>query len=146
MDRLTEPQRSALMARVRSKHTAPERQVRRAAHSLGLRFRLHRRDLPGKPDLVFPRHRLALFVHGCFWHCHPGCPRASEPATRKDFWKAKLEANRRRDAEAVIVLEGLGWRTLIVWECEAKRPSLLRQILIDAFDLRSSDVDDINPR
>lgn len=96
--------------------------VRKAAHALGLRFRLYRKDLPGSPDLVLRRHRTAIFVHGCFWHRHPGCSKASIPKTRPDFWQAKFDANVERDALAIKTLERLGWRVAIIWECEVKTP------------------------
>lgn len=117
------------MSRVRSKDTSPEMRVRRAAHALGLRFRLHRRDLPGKPDLVFPRHRAALFVHGCFWHRHPGCAKASMPKSRPDFWQAKFERNIERDRRVETELEALGWRVFVIWECETKSDERIRDLL-----------------
>lgn len=108
------------MSRVTGKDTKPELAVRRIAHSLGLRFRLHKRDLPGRPDLVFPKHRLAVFVHGCFWHRHEGCRLASTPKTRADFWQAKFETNVARDAAAAEQLAALGWNVLVLWECETR--------------------------
>lgn len=120
MDHLTPERRSANMAKVRGKHTAPEMTVRRLAHRLGLRFRLHRKDLPGKPDLVFPGRRLAVFVHGCFWHRHHGCKRATMPATREAFWRAKFDATVERDRDNLDELQRLGWKTLVLWECELK--------------------------
>lgn len=108
------------MARIVGKGTKPEMAVRRAAHALGYRFRLHRRDLPGSPDLVFPSRRLALFVHGCFWHRHAGCRLAYNPKSNVGFWQAKFEGNVTRDARAVEDLEGLGWRAEMIWECETK--------------------------
>ena len=119
-DRLTPLKRSALMAKIKSKDTGPEMRVRRLAHALGYRFRLHRKDLPGKPDLVFPRLRKAILVHGCFWHRHPGCKQASEPKSRVDFWQAKFLRNMTRDADALMALEILGWDVLVVWECETE--------------------------
>lgn len=119
-DKLDPERRSANMARVRGKDTGPEMRVRRIAHRMGLRYRLHRSDLPGRPDLVFPRHRLAVFVHGCFWHRHPGCGRASTPATRTDFWRAKFDGSVERDQRQQAALEASGWRVLILWECELK--------------------------
>lgn len=115
-----DPARSAQMALVKGKDTKPELRVRRLAHRLGFRFRLHRRDLPGSPDLVFPRRRAVVFVHGCFWHRHPdpNCWRSRLPKTRREFWIPKLEANVARDGAARAALEALGWRVLIVWECE----------------------------
>ena len=112
--------RSAMMARVRGKDTAPELHVRRLLHARGLRFRLHRKDLPGRPDIVLPGLRIAIFVHGCFWHGH-NCPRGKPPASNRDFWLPKLEANRRRDRDSVEALERQGWRVEIVWECSLKQ-------------------------
>jgi DNA mismatch endonuclease (patch repair protein) len=117
------------MSRVRGKHTSPEMRVRRAAHAMGLRFRLHRKDLPGKPDLVFPRHGVALFVHGCFWHRHPGCPKSSTPKSRTEYWTDKFERNVERDARAIAELEALGWRTAVIWECATKNAAQLAHTL-----------------
>jgi DNA mismatch endonuclease, patch repair protein len=108
------------MRAVKAKNTRPELLVRQVAHALGYRFRLHRRDLPGKPDLIFPRLRKAIFVHGCFWHRHPNCPRATLPKTNKEFWQHKLESNARRDAEQICALRQSGWDTMIIWQCETK--------------------------
>jgi DNA mismatch endonuclease (patch repair protein) len=132
MDRLTPTRRSYLMSRVRSRDTEPEMAVRRTAHGLGFRFRLHARELPGSPDLVFPRLRSLVFVHGCFWHRHPGCEKASNPSTRIEFWRAKFGRNIARDAAVRRELEALGWRILVVWECEAKDLKGLR-VLIGRF-------------
>lgn len=122
MDTLTPTQRSQRMARVRGKNTSPEMAVRRLTHSLGYRFRLHRKDLPGRPDLVFPRHRAVILVHGCFWHRHPdpACPLARLPKSRLSFWLPKLERNRARDCENREALARDGWRVLELWECELK--------------------------
>ncbi|MCK5745258.1 MAG: DNA mismatch endonuclease Vsr [Oricola sp.] len=108
------------MALVRGKDTKPEIVVRRIAHALGYRFRLHRKDLPGKPDLVFPRLRKAILVHGCFWHQHPdpACWRSRIPKSRPEFWVPKLEGNVRRDQENERALREMGWDVLVVWECE----------------------------
>lgn len=110
--------RSRNMRAVRGAHTKPELIVRRAAHALGLRFRLFRSDLPGRPDLTFPKWRTALFVNGCFWHQHPNCPRSKLPKSNKEFWKAKLERNATRDRSNYDRLVQQGWRVLVVWECE----------------------------
>ncbi|WP_025310947.1 very short patch repair endonuclease [Roseicyclus elongatus] len=118
MDVFDEETRSRVMASVRGRDTKPEMAVRRYLHARGLRFRLHRRDLPGRPDLVFPSRRVAVFVHGCFWHQRPGCRRAKLPRTRADFWRRKLEGNVERDAAALAELEAGGWTALVVWECE----------------------------
>ncbi|UQR68190.1 very short patch repair endonuclease [Bradyrhizobium sp. C-145] len=116
------------MAQVRSKNTTPEMAVRKAAHALGLRFRLHRKDLPGTPDLVFSSRRIALFVHGCFWHRHD-CRRASMPASNVEYWTAKFDRNIRRDARAAVDLREVGWRCVRIWECEANDPRKLVRIL-----------------
>jgi DNA mismatch endonuclease, patch repair protein len=116
------PERSRQMARVRSKDTKPEMAVRRLVHRLGYRYRLHRRDLPGSPDIVFPGRRKVIFVHGCFWHRHPDpdCKLARMPKSRLEFWEPKLEANAERDKRALQALEALGWEALTLWECEIK--------------------------
>jgi DNA mismatch endonuclease, patch repair protein len=121
------------MARIRAKNTRPELRVRRAAHALDLRFRLHRRDLPGTPDLVFPRHRVIVFVHGCFWHQHPGCERAVLPATRQDYWLSKLARNQERDAAARAALVGTGWQVIEFWECALDSDAAAGDALVDAF-------------
>jgi DNA mismatch endonuclease (patch repair protein) len=113
------------MARVRGVDTKPELIVRRLLHALGYRFRLHRRDLAGSPDIVLPRRRRAVFVHGCFWHRHEGCRLASSPKTRRDFWEAKFTRNVERDARAVSDLRRDGWAVTIVWECETRSPQSL---------------------
>lgn len=120
-----DPERSALMARVRGKNSKPELIVRRLAHALGYRFRLHRRNLPGTPDLVFPRLRKVIFVHGCFWHRHQGCQRATTPKTRAAYWQSKFAANIKRDALKEHQLKELGWNVLVVWECETFDPETL---------------------
>lgn len=117
-DRLSPEARSANMARVRSRDTKPELFVRKLLHRKGFRFRLHRRDLQGRPDLFLPKHKLAIFVHGCFWHGHSGCPRAKLPTTRADFWRRKIEQNRLRDEAAVDALQSLGISTVILWQCQ----------------------------
>lgn len=137
MDRLDSAARSALMRAVRRKDTTPELRVRRLAHRLGLRFRLHRHDLPGTPDLVFPRRRIALFVHGCFWHRHPGCRYATTPATRREFWEAKFTANQARDRRQTEQLRSLGWQVVVVWECETRNIPTLEARLRTLFALPS---------
>lgn len=132
-DRLTPDRRSWLMSRVKSKNTSPEICVRKLAHSLGLRFRLHRNDLPGTPDLVFPKYRIALFVHGCFWHRHPGCKKASTPKTDVQNWEAKFRRNVERDEENFSDLRALGWSVEIIWECETKSIELLKDRLTSIF-------------
>ena len=119
-DIMDSKRRSKLMAGIRGRDTAPEIAVRRIAHRMGLRFRLHRKDLPGRPDLVFPRHRLVVFVHGCFWHRHERCRYASTPKSRIAFWMEKFAANVARDACQEAALRALGWRILVVLECETR--------------------------
>lgn len=108
------------MGRIRAKDTRPELRVRSLLHRNGYRFRLHAPDLPGCPDIVFRRRRKVVFVHGCFWHRHPGCPRATFPSTRVDYWRLKFERNCVRDAAVKSALRELGWDILIVWECEVR--------------------------
>lgn len=122
MDTLTPAQRSERMSRVRGRDTKPEVAVRRIVHGMGYRFRLHRKDLPGKPDIMLPRHRAVIFVHGCFWHRHeePSCALARLPKSRLEFWEPKLEANRLRDIRNKEALEAAGWRVLTIWECEVR--------------------------
>jgi len=115
---LSESQRSALMARIRKKDTKPEIVVRRLAHAMGFRFRLHRRDLPGTPDLVFPRLRKAVLVHGCFWHRHDCRLGRKTPDKNLDYWRPKLERNQARDTENELRLRALGWDVMVVWECQ----------------------------
>lgn len=118
--RTIDPQRSATMRAVRSKNTEPEMVVRRFVCGLGFRYRLHRKDLPGVPDLVFPKLKRVIFVHGCFWHGHL-CARGNRiPKTRRSYWKEKISRNIDRDARHIAELRKLGWKTLIVWECDLK--------------------------
>lgn len=126
---MTDPARSVQMALVKGKDTKPELVVRRLIHSLGYRFRLHRKDLPGKPDVVLSRHRKAIEVRGCFWHQHPDptCWRSRRPKTRQEFWVPKLEANATRDRENETALRELGWQLLVVWECETA-PALRQEL------------------
>jgi DNA mismatch endonuclease (patch repair protein) len=122
---MTDPARSAQMALVRSRDTKVEMRVRKFLHATGLRYRLHDRRLPGAPDLVFSSRRTLVFVHGCFWHRHPGCAAARMPKSREEFWRAKLEGNVLRDARQQVELEKLGWVVLVIWECETRNSHLL---------------------
>jgi len=135
MDIVSRSVRSRMMRGIRSSDTRPELLVRSAAHRLGLRFRLHRRDLPGTPDLVFPRHRTVVFVHGCFWHRHD-CGLAAEPKTRKRFWTEKFAANVMRDEKNRAELAAQGWRVIEIWECETRNSSSVRRRLQRAFHVR----------
>lgn len=131
-DKLTPTKRSENMRQIKSRDMKPEIFVRKLAHSLGFRFRLHRKDLPGKPDLVFPSRRAVIFVHGCFWHQHPrrNCLDSRLPKSNLDYWLPKLSKNQARDKANIRYLKAKGWRVLIVWECETKDPDLLRNKLI----------------
>jgi len=120
--------RSGTMRAVKSKHTAPEMAVRRFLHAVGLRYRLHDQRLPGAPDLVFPSRRVALFVHGCFWHQHPGCAGAARPRSRLEYWTRKLDGNMMRDRRQHAELQLIGWKPLVIWECEARERKLLMQL------------------
>lgn len=120
VDRISSARRSENMRAIRSKDTSPEKRVRSSAHRLGLRFRLHRKDLPGSPDLVFPSRRTVLFVHGCFWHRHENCKEATTPKTNTDYWSRKFKRNLERDRENRKKLEEEGWKVLVIWECETK--------------------------
>jgi len=127
--------RSDIMRAVKRAHTAPEIVVRQALHALGLRFRLHRRDLPGSPDIVLPKFRTVVFVHGCFWHRHPDCRYATTPKSRQEYWLPKFEANVERDARKEAQLQDLGWRVVVMWECETKSLEALQARLRLEFDL-----------
>jgi len=130
VDRIDAARRSFNMSRVRSVDTRPEMEVRRLLHKLGYRFRLHRRSLPGRPDLVFPSRRAAIFVHGCFWHRHAGCRKASMPSTRAEFWAEKFASNEARDERVQCALVDEGWRVEVVWECEVRDSDTLARRLI----------------
>jgi DNA mismatch endonuclease (patch repair protein) len=117
---MNEDQRRTLMARFKGKDTKPEIAVRKVLHAAGRRFRLHGRDLPGKPDIVLAKDRTVVLVHGCFWHGHQNCSIARVPKTQSDFWLQKFENNRARDERVRAALEGLGWRVVVIWECEVK--------------------------
>jgi DNA mismatch endonuclease (patch repair protein) len=122
MDTVDSKRRSEIMSRIGPRDTTPELAVRRVAHQLGYRFRLHRKNLPGRPDLVFPRFKVIVFVHGCFWHRHLGCANCSTPKTRPEFWTAKFAATVARDRRNEEALATLGWKVLNIWECEAEDP------------------------
>lgn len=119
-DFLSPEERSRRMARIRSENTSPELALRRELHRMGLRFTLRNSKLPGKPDLLFPRHRTAVFVHGCFWHRHPGCAIATTPKSNTAFWQDKFDRNVARDSRVSAELEHLGWRVIVAWECGLK--------------------------
>lgn len=135
-DVLTPEQRQFVMSRIKSKNTKPEMLLRRGLHGRGLRYRLHAVELPGKPDIVFPKYRTVIFVHGCFWHGH-GCSLFKWPRTRASFWKTKISRNKERDREAQLALMRAGWRLILVWECalRGKFRRALQDILSDAETL-----------
>ena len=128
-DTRTKEQRRRIMQAVRSKDTGPEWKIRRLLHALGYRYRLHRIDLPGRPDLVFPARKKAVFVHGCFWHAHR-CPYGQPPKSRPEYWMPKLEQNKDRDVKTAARLESLGWDVLTVWQCETKDCAAITSRLI----------------
>lgn len=116
------------MASIRGSDTKPERVVRSLLHVAGFRFRLHRKDLPGRPDILLPKHRLAIFVHGCFWHHHAGCSFAYMPKSNREFWRKKFDANALRDERVLADLQERGWRTLVVWECHLKNSDNMKRL------------------
>ena len=124
------------MSRIRNRDTEPERIVRSWLHKAGYRFRLHRRDLPGTPDIVLPKHRIAIFVHGCFWHRHPGCRFAYTPKSRVEFWEKKFKENVERDQRKQKTLEDAGWRVVVVWECEIQNAAWLERVSIRSDECR----------
>ncbi len=126
-------QRSRNMSAIKSKNTKPEIAVRRLLHSMGYRFRLHRKDLPGSPDIVLPKYKTVIFVHGCFWHRHENCKYSSTPKTRKKFWESKFEVNVKRDLEIQEKIKNIEWRSIVIWECETKDLKKLRVKLFDIF-------------
>lgn len=145
MDIVDRETRSRMMGNIRGKNTKPELVVRRLAHSLGYRFRLHRRDLPGSPDITFPKFRAVIFVHGCFWHRHDGCRFCTTPSSNLSFWSEKFRRNVERDRKAEAALLGMGWRTIIVWECQTRDPSDLETTLkryLSGFALCCMDLPD----
>jgi DNA mismatch endonuclease, patch repair protein len=130
MDSLTKKRRSWNMSRIRGKNTSPEKRVRSLLHRMGYRFRIHVPYLPGRPDIVLPKHRTVIFVHGCFWHRHRGCKNCSTPSNNRGFWVTKLEGNAARDRVQQRTLRRLGWRPIVVWECETEKPDKLDRTLV----------------
>ena len=122
------------MSKIRGKNTGPELIVRSLLHAMGFRFRIHVKKLPGQPDVVLARHRKIILVHGCFWHAHPGCKRATRPTTRAEFWSRKIDGNVKRDEAVRIALRELGWNVLVVWQCETLRPEVLRLKLLSFME------------
>lgn len=131
MDVFSIEKRSKIMAKIKGKDTKPEKIIRSLLHKMGYRFRLHRRDLPGNPDIVLPKYKKGIFVHGCFWHGHKGCPRSEKPSSNKNFWNEKLTKNIERDKQNQRKLNELGWVSLVIWQCQIKKGNIsqLRQTL-----------------
>src|SRR2546421_9310973 len=127
-DRLTKARRSWNMSRIRGKDTTPEKVVRSLLHRMGYRFRLHAKKLPGRPDIVLPKYKTVIFVHGCFWHRHKGCKNCTTPTNRREWWLKKLNGNADRDRIRQRALRKLGWRTIIVWECQTERPTAVQRL------------------
>lgn len=136
MDIFEPEKRSSVMSKIRGKNTKPEMIVRRCLHSLGFRFRLHSKRLPGSPDIVLPKYKSVIFVHGCFWHRHPGCNKATTPKSNVQFWSDKLNGNVKRFAVVQKELSSLGWSVIVVWECETKDLSKLEELLIAVLKKR----------
>jgi len=128
-DKFTAQERSRIMSRVKNRDTAPEKLVRQLLHKMGYRFRLQRKDLPGKPDIVLPKHKKVIFVHGCFWHGHAGCSRGARPTSNSDFWNQKIEKNINRDKNVQAQLRELGWQPFVVWQCQTRNLAELQQHL-----------------
>ncbi len=139
MDTVSSEQRSRNMSRIRGKNTALELKVRSLLHGLGYRYRLHRKDLPGTPDLVFPVRKSVIFVHGCFWHGHD-CARASLPTSNRDFWETKIGRNKERDAGVQRALIEAGWNVLTIWQCETRNEPALRERLVDFLEAGTMEV------
>lgn len=129
MDIFSPEKRSSVMSKIKGRNTRPEIVVRKMLHRLGFRFRLHRHDLPGSPDITLPRWKVVIFVHGCFWHRHVGCRYATTPSNNAEFWQKKFECNIARDRLAEQQLESMGWRVLVVWECELRSATVLENLI-----------------
>lgn len=141
MDIVSKEYRSWIMSRIRGKNTKPELLVRALLYRMGYRFRLHRKDLPGKPDIVLTRYRKAVFVHGCFWHRHDGCKYAYVPKSRTEFWESKFKENVERDRKNREKLEQMGWTVDIIWECETRNPDTLLKKICSIFNLKILDAE-----
>ena len=125
--------RSRNMSAIKSKNTKPEIAVRKLLHSLGYRFRIHKKNLPGSPDIILPKYKTVIFVHGCFWHRHENCKYASTPKTRKEFWENKFKANVKRDLDIQEKIKNIGWKYVVIWECEINNKSKLKNIFKNLF-------------
>ncbi|MCG7985707.1 MAG: very short patch repair endonuclease [Candidatus Thiodiazotropha lotti] len=134
MDTVSTSKRSEMMRAVKREGSSAEMRVRRLAHSMGLRYRLHHKDLPGTPDLIFPKHKVCLLVHGCFWHRHTGCKKATVPKSNVDYWQKKFADNIARDLRVQRALEDLGWKVVTIWECQTVQEAELKRILLSVFN------------
>lgn len=141
MDIFTREKRSQIMSRIGGKNTKPELIVRSLLHNMGYRFRLHRKDLPGKPDITLPKYKKVIFIHGCFWHSHQDCSRSTRPSTNEKFWQEKLDKNIERDKLNIKNIEMLGWSSLVVWTCEVRDVDRLKIKLISFLESRQQ----VNP-
>lgn len=146
MDIVDQSTRSRMMSRIGGRDTRPERIVRSLLHAKGFRYRLHKRDLPGSPDIVLSKHRIAIFVHGCFWHVHDGCKLAPRPKSNLHFWEPKLAGNKERDLRQQFILHSLGWRILVVWECATRNVALwpALQVVMDKWIMSSEEFGEIS--
>lgn len=139
VDKFRREERSRIMSRIKGYDTAPEKIVRSLLHEMGYRFRLHSEKLPGTPDIVLPRHRKVIYVHGCFWHGHKGCPRSKRPTTNINFWNRKIESNIKRDKKVRIQVKTLDWKSLVIWQCQIDSKTLLakklRKFLTESRDV-----------
>ncbi len=137
MDTVPPDKRSEIMRRIRSVDTLPEMKVRSMIHRMGYRFRLHARNLPGKPDLIFTSRKKAIFVHGCFWHHHSNCPKGSFPKSRTEYWVPKLLLNKKRDAAKIAQLKKLGWNVMVIWQCQLSDMNVLSKRVVSFLGDRS---------
>lgn len=134
MDTISVQKRSEVMSKIRAKNTKPEIAIRSLLHQMGFRFRLHRKDLPGKPDVCLPKYQTVIFIHGCFWHDHKGCPNARLPKSNSAYWLPKIKRNAERDKEHTSALKKAGWKVITIWECELKNQKRLKKKLFKALD------------
>jgi len=137
-DIFSKTKRSEIMSHIGQKNTKPEIIVRKTLHKMGYRFRLHRKDLPGTPDIVLPKYRKVIFVHGCFWHGHEGCPRSALPTANREFWTLKIEKNKERDRIALERLSALAWGYLVIWQCQIRDIETLQRYLKAYLDSRTT--------
>jgi len=138
VDHLTKKKRSWNMSRIRSKDTKPEIIVRSLLHGMGYRFRLHRKDLPGRPDIVLPKYKTVIFVHGCFWHGHRGCKRSNIPKSNQEYWIPKINRNIERDQKNSAILRRVGWKVMKIWECECKHPEKITKKIKSSASLKKT--------